>query len=80
MFKGLLKEKLFEKANHYKGSIYISKTLRITQILRDEIEKYNISFRTLCFFFQEEKNDKLESILKDRLNYIYLLEEDISLF
>ena len=48
----------------------------ITQILREKIEKYNIAFSTLSIFFQKEKNEKLEAILKDRLNYIYLLEED----
>ena len=45
--------------------------------LETKIQNYDITFNTLSSFFSDEKNDKLEGILKDRFNYIFLLEGDI---
>ena len=75
-FKGLVKEKLLEKANQYKGAIYISKALMVISSLEDKIQNNDISFSTLSFYFPDIPNEKLEEPLKDRLNYIYLLDKD----
>jgi len=75
-FKGLVKEKLLEKVYKYKGAIYISKALMTISSLETKIQNYDISFTTLSTYFPDEPNSKLEELLKERFNYIYLLEKD----
>ena len=75
-FKGLTKEKILEKVNNSDGSIYISNLLMVISSLDSKIKDFNIPFATLGPFFPDKKNDKLEHILKDRLNYIFLYEKD----
>ena len=75
-FKGLIKEKLLEKVSQLRGSSYISKAFIVISNLESKIEYFEIKFKTLNAYFPDEKNDKLEEILKDRLNYIYISEED----
>ena len=75
-FKGLVNEKLLEKANQYKGAVYISKAFMAISGLEAKIESYDIKYSDLILYFQDETNTKVEEILKDRLNYIYISEED----
>ena len=77
-FKGLVKEKLLEKAYQYKGAIYISKALMTISSLEAKIQNDEITFTTLSSYFTDEQNDKLEEPLKERLNYIYLLDKNKS--
>jgi len=67
-FKGLIKEKLIKKSNLEEKTIYISKSHIVISDLKIKIQNYDITFNTLSSFFPDEKNDKLEGILKDRLN------------
>jgi len=75
-FKGLLKEKLINESTLYEETKYISKSIMVISDLEAKIQNYDITFNTLSSFFPDEKNDKLEGILKDRFNYIFLLEGD----
>ena len=75
-FKGLVNEKLLEKANQYKGAIYISKVFMAISSLESKIDNYDIKFSDLSLYFQDNTKTKSEEILKDRLNYIYFSEED----
>ena len=75
-FKGLVDEKLLEKANQYKGAVYISKAFLAISSLEAKIENYDIKFSDLSLYFQDETKNKLEEILKNRFNYIYTSEVD----
>ena len=75
-FKGLVKENLLEKVNQYEGGVYISKALLVIKNLGEKIYNYDIAFTTLRPYFPDERDDKLEILLLDQLNYIYLLEKD----
>ena len=67
---------ILEKAYKYKGAIYISKALMTISSLEAKIQNYDISLPTLSIYFPDEQNSKLEEPLKERLNYIYLLDND----
>jgi len=75
-FKGLVNEKLLEKVNQYKGTIYISKTFITISGLDAKIDNFDIKYSDLSLFFQDETKTKREEILKDRFIYIYMLQED----
>ena len=75
-FKGLVKEKVLEKAYQDKGAIYISKALMTISSLEAKIQNNEITYTTLSSYFPDEQNDKLEESLKERLNYIYLLDKN----
>ena len=77
-FKGLLKNNLFETAFQYKGENYISKCFEVISSLESKINSYDINYNVLSIFFQNEKNDKLENMLYERLLSIYLLDENKS--
>jgi len=75
-FKGLVNEHLLEKTCQYKGAIYISKALMTISGLEAKIESYDIKYSDLSLYFQDEAWTKIEEILKDRFNYIYMLQKD----
>ena len=58
--------------------MYISKTLMVISDLEAKIRNFDIKFSTLCKFFIDENDNKLEELLKERLVYIFLLDENIA--
>ena len=75
-FKALVTNGLLEEANQYKGALYISKATKAISSLEEKIKNDEINYNILSLYFQNEKDNKMEKVLQDRLLIIYLLDEN----
>ena len=72
-FKGIVKNEFLSKDSQLKGALYIEKALMVISSLEDKINKNELNYNIISVFCE---NEKMKTIFKERLLYIYLLNEN----
>ena len=74
-YKGIIDNELLKDESQYKGSIYVDRIKESIRSLKEKFKNNDINFNILSIFLQDEKDNKMEKVLYERLLYIYSLDE-----